>query len=83
MAYRIEGEINIPLTEFWEFVSQYAPKGVGEISYGVPHVDPNNVFDLKINYVENTDCHPDEESEPNIAMEEWMALRAQADENNQ
>lgn len=81
MAYRIEGEINIPLDEFWEFVAQYAPKGIGESSYGVPRVDPNNTFDLTITYVENTECNPDEEAGgPNIAQAEWMALRAQAEE---
>lgn len=74
MAYRIEGEINIPLEDFWEFVSQYTPKGVGEVMYGVPHIDPNNLYDLKVNFVANTECHPSNESKPNIPQQEWQAL---------
>jgi hypothetical protein len=74
MGYRIEGEINIPLEEFWEFVSKYAPQGIGNVMYGVPYIDPDNIHDLTINFVESTYCDPSNEMEPCSVALEWEQL---------
>jgi len=70
MGYDGEGNIYIPLEEFWKFVSDYYPleKSGAEIVYGKPRIENN---DLVISFAVSTDCDPRTWAEKPKALKEW------------
>jgi hypothetical protein len=79
MGYDVEGNIYIPLEEFWTFVSQYNPseKGGAESIYGKPRIENN---DLVISYAASTDCHPKDWAEKPKALKEWDEFKIEIKE---
>jgi hypothetical protein len=68
MGYDATGKIYIPLEEFWEFAAKYLPESGAEVSYGIPHVEGN---DLEIDYAASTSCNPSEWTVRPDAVTQW------------
>ncbi len=67
--YNIEGEICIPLEDFWEFVKKYHPNlDSSEVRYGVPKV---NGPDICIDFAASTDGDPSKWSVKPKAVTQW------------
>jgi len=71
-----EGEIDIPLEEFWVFVSKFCPAHAGgdEVAYGVPRVAKEN-DSLTISFAASNSSHPSEWVEKPAAVREWDSLK--------
>lgn len=70
--YDAEGQISIPLEEFWAFVAKYHDLNGAEILYGVPRVDDK--YHLVIDYAASTECHPSSWAvKPKVASQ-WEEL---------
>lgn len=71
----LEGEITIPLEEFWQFVEKYNPtRGSGmEVRYGVPRVDQSS-SDLVIDFAAG-DESPDSWGIVPKAVNQWIILK--------
>ena len=70
MAASYEGLIEIPLEEFWEFVTKYHDKTIGEIAYGIPRVNRSNAT-IEISFAVGTECHPSGWAKKPLAVMEW------------
>ena len=57
MAYTIEGSLQIPLDEFWDFLSQYLPSNSANTVFGKPVVNVDNGT-LDIGFASDTDENP-------------------------
>lgn len=65
-----EGVVEIPLDEFWEFVSKFHDKTSGEVAYGVPKV-AKGAGTLNVSFAVGYECHPSEWAEKPPAVTEW------------
>jgi hypothetical protein len=61
MAHAVQGEVWIPLEDWYEFIGKYAPKTDGEILWGEP---TQTSSDIVIPFACNTECHPAEQATP-------------------
>jgi hypothetical protein len=74
MAASFEGEVDIPLEEFWEFVAKFHDKFSGEVAYGVPKFHKNTGY-LTISFAVGSEGHPSEWAKKPAAVTEWEALK--------
>lgn len=62
------GSIYIPLAEFWTFAQKYGPKLDGEVVYGVPRIEND---DLVIDYAFSTEAHPSSWAKKPDSVVQW------------
>jgi len=62
MGHLCTGEIFIPMEDFYEFVSRYAPASPGNMEFGLPTIDGNH--DLIVQFAINTECLPSDQVDP-------------------
>jgi len=67
MSYMLEGQVVIPLEEFWDFVNQYTPNCT-EWAFGVPKVVGD---ELVIKIAVDSDLHPSDWTEKPECLKEW------------
>lgn len=67
-----EGQISIPLEEFWEFVNKYHSLDHCEMALGVPRVVDG---DLVIDYAASTECDPRQWAVKPKAVTQWEELK--------
>ena len=36
MGFSVEGKVNIPMEDFWQFAREYLPEGYEQVVFGVP-----------------------------------------------
>lgn len=70
MSFSAEGKVQIPLSDFYEFVLKYLPKGP-EYALGVPQVSET---ELEIIFAVSTECHPEDWRVPPKAVTQWAEL---------
>ena len=70
MAYQAEGQIIIPMEDFWEFVGKYVPSDREAASYGVPTVTPDGI-DMVIDFAVSTTCNPADWAERPECLKQW------------
>lgn len=70
MSRTYEGVIEIPLEEFWAFVSKYGPSDSDEIRYGVPRANRQNAT-IEIDYAGDSDGCPECWLVKPIAITQW------------
>jgi hypothetical protein len=75
MGYTAEGTIEIPLEEFWDFVTKnYSPTNNDEIRFGVPRVNKSNQV-LEIDFAFSNDTSPDNWSVKPDCLKQWDELK--------
>ena len=74
MGFAAEGEIHIPLEEFYNFVQGYIPDSMGEVCFGVPKPTKDGV-DLVINFASSNESNPADWSKKPACLLEWEELR--------
>lgn len=72
MSASYEGTIDIPLEDFWEFVSKYHDKTSGEVAYGVPKFHPGY---MEISFAVGSDGHPSDWATKPAAVTEWDGIK--------
>jgi hypothetical protein len=72
MSYSAEGEIYIPLEEFWTFVQDFAPEG--ETLFGPPRVTKDGV-DMVVSFAVSNETNPSSWAEPPDVVKEWKRHR--------
>jgi len=71
MGLIAEGEIHIPMEEFWGFVANYLPNGwCYETRYGIPKPDRDG-FDMVISFAASSESDPSEWMEKPSCLVEW------------
>lgn len=74
MACTYEGVIEIPLEDFWAFVSRYHPHTTGEVVYGVPKPD-KGAGTLNIAFAVGDDTHPNQWAVKPEAVTQWEKMK--------
>ena len=74
MAASYDGTIDIPLEDFWEFVSKYHDKTSGEIAYGVPKFTKSSGY-MEISFAVASEGSPSEWAVKPAAVTEWESLK--------
>jgi len=73
MGRTYEGLIEIPLGDFWAFVSKYQPNEGDEFAYGAPKVNKDNNT-LEIAFAAGSDGHPTTWVEIPEAVRQWKEI---------
>jgi hypothetical protein len=81
MPVSYEGKIEIPLEEFWEWVSGRTPVDGHEVVYGVPQVNSHNNT-MEVSFAASNDCPPSNWAQKPKAIKEWEELERGQDERN-
>ena len=74
MAIIAEGEVVIPMEEFWAYVMDYMPNGIGEVAFGVPKPTKDGT-ELVISFASSSDSHPSDWMEKPDCLKEWDEYR--------
>jgi hypothetical protein len=61
MGHAARGDIWIPIQDWYDFVTKYAPHTTGEMSFGPPSEMDG---ELSVPFAINTECHPMDEASP-------------------
>lgn len=69
MSITIEGKIEIPEVDFWEFVSKYVPDGFMYL-YGIPKFNKENKT-MDINFAASSETDPRNWVEKPACIKEW------------
>ena len=74
MAIVGEATIEIDLVEFWQWVAKTQHPSIGEICYGIPRINKENMT-MEIDVAFSEYCHPTDWAVKSKAQEQWEALK--------
>ena len=65
-----EGNIEIPLEDFWNFIDKYHEHNIVEIAYGVPFVNKEKQV-ITLDYAYENEKHPSEWKDKPKCLKQW------------